>query len=83
MGVVARYLSWVEQGEGDPHQALDMWAWSRGMYRHLSLRNGCISPACPYPGHQPVATSGVVGASQGEALSSVSTLCPYLSLSVK
>lgn len=80
---MASYLSWVEQGEGDPHQALDMWAWSGGRYGYLSLRNGCVSPACLFPRHQPAATSGVVGASRREAMPPASALCPHLSLSVK
>lgn len=70
-------------GRGDPHQALDMWAWSRGRYGYLSLRNGCISPACLFPGHQPEATSGAVGASPGEVPPSASALCPYLSFYIK
>lgn len=47
---MASYLSWVEQGAGDPHQALDMWARRGGRYGYLSLRNGCVSPACLFLG---------------------------------
>lgn len=32
-GFVSSYSSWGRQGEGDPHLALDIQAWSQGRYR--------------------------------------------------